>query len=309
MKKLFVTVVVILSAVLSLPAQTTNEEFKTRYETQVKRLGYDGIGVETLLDRWEKAFPEDLDMLLGKYNYYLSKSVSSQIVPKDQDRFLGAKPMLSLKDSLGKDVKYFQENFYVDSLFALSSQAIDKAIKLFPDRLDLRIVKITSLIGYEKESPDMATSALSSLIDYDGTSHPVWKYGEETADKDLFSSAIQEYCATFYSIGTGTSYESFRSLSEKMLKYHPDNAVFMTNLGTWNFVVKKDNKAALKYYNKVLKMEPDNYTAIKNCVLMATRDKNVKLEKKYLPMLAKYGQSDAEKMSAQARIDALNSKK
>lgn len=309
MKKLFVTVVVILSAVLSLPAQTTNEEFKTRYETQVKRLGYDGIGVETLLDRWEKAFPEDLDMLLGKYNYYLSKSVSSQIVPKDQDRFLGAKPMLSLKDSLGKDVKYFQENFYVDSLFALSSQAIDKAIKLFPDRLDLRIVKITSLIGYEKESPDMATSALSSLIDYDGTSHPVWKYGEETADKDLFSSAIQEYCATFYSIGSGTSYESFRTLSEKMLKYHPDNAVFMTNLGTWNFVVKKDNKAALKYYNKVLKMEPDNYTAIKNCVLMATRDKNVKLEKKYLPMLAKYGQSDAEKMSAQARIDALNSKK
>lgn len=308
MKKLFVTIVVILSAVLSLQAQTSNEEFKTRYETQVKRLGYDGIGVETLLDRWEKAFPEDLDMLLGKYNYYLSKSVSSQIVPKDQDRFLGAKPMLSLKDSLGKDVKYFQENFYVDSLFALSSQAIDKAIKLFPDRLDLRIVKITSLIGYEKESPDMATSALSSLIDYDGTSHPVWKYGEETADKDLFSSAVQEYCATFYSIGTGTSYESFRSLSEKMLKYHPDNAVFMTNLGTWNFVVKKDNKAALKYYNKVLKMEPDNYTAIKNCVLMATREKNAKLEKKYLPMLAKYGQTDAEKMSAQARIDALNSK-
>ena len=70
--------------------------------------------------------------------------------------------------------------------------------------------------------------------------------------------------------------------------------------------------AAVHYrfdYNKVLKAEPGNYTAIKNCVLMATRDKNVKLEKKYLPMLAKYGQSDAEKMSAQARIDALNSKK
>lgn len=308
MKRLFIVVLAAFGALLPLGAQSTSEEFNTRYENLVKHVGVDGVGVETLLNKWENEFPDDLNMLVGKFNYYLAKSESSSVVAKDQDRFLGAKPMLTLKDSLGKDVNYFQEPFFDDSLFAVSSQAIDKAVKMFPDRLDLRFCKITALLTYEKDSPDMAASTLASLIDYNGTSHPVWKYGDDVAEKDLFESGIQEYCASLYSIGSPVSYESFRSLSEKMLKYQPDNSIFMTNLGTYYFVVRKDNKTALKYYNKVLKKEPDNYTAIKNCVLMARKDKNIKLEKKYLPMLVKYSPDETEKISAQARLDALNSK-
>ena len=222
---------------------------------------------------------------------------------------MGAKPMLSLKDSTGADVNYFEETVYSDSLFALSSQAMDQAIRLYPDRLDLRFSKITSLIGYEKESPDMATSALSALIDYNGTRHPSWQYDGEPVDKDIFESGVQEYCATFYTIGSPVSYESFRTISEKMLKYDPKNPLFLSNLGTYYFVAKRDNKTARKYYDKVLKIEPSNYTAIKNSVLMARRDKNVKMEKKYLPMLVRYGADDAEKASAQARLTSLTSKK
>ena len=35
-------------------------------------------------------------------------------------------------------------------------------------------------------------------------------------------------------------------LSEKMLKYLPKSTVFMNNLGSYNFVVKQDYKAARK---------------------------------------------------------------
>lgn len=308
MKKLFLAVSVILAAAFSLSAQTTSAEFKSRYESQVKRVGYDGLGVETLLNRWEAAFPEDVDMLVGKFNLYFGQSVRTEVVAKNQDRFMGEKPMLALKDSLGRDVNYFQETFYDDSLFAMSARAIDKAIKLYPERIDLRFCKITALMAYEKESPDMATAALSNLIDYNGTARPSWKYGGETAEEDLFESGIQEYCATLFTIGSPASYESFRTLSEKMLKYSPDSPNFMTNLGSYFFVVKKDNKAAAKYYNKVLKKDPENYTAIKNMVLMARKDKNVKQEKKYLDMLQKYSPDEIEKQSAKVRFDALNAK-
>lgn len=308
MKKLFIMALAVFAAAITLSGQTTSEEFKSRYDNLTRRLGQDGIGVETLLDKWEKAFPEDIDMLVGKFNYYLAKSAYAEVVSKPQERFLGEKPVISLKDSLGNDVRYFQVTSYEDSLFAMSSQAIDKAIKLSPDRLDLRYCKITALLAYEKDSPDMATAALSSLIDYNGTSHPAWQYGDEPAEAGLFEDGIQEYCASLYSIGSPASFESFRSLSEKMLKYSPGSSVFMTNLGTYYFVARNDNKTAMKYYNKVLKKEPDNYTAIKNSVLMARKDKNLKLEKKYLPMLAKYSPDEAEKMSAQARLDALNAK-
>ena len=122
-------------------------------------------------------------------------------------------------------------------------------------------------------------------------------------------AGIQEYCASFYAIGTPNSYESFRTLSEKMLKYEPKNPLFLSNVGTYHYIARKDNKTARKYYDRVLKIDPSNYTAIKNSVLMARRDKNVKLEKKYLPMLAKYGADETEKASAQARLTALNTKK
>lgn len=293
---------------LSAAAQTSSADHKLRYENQVKRLGYAGIGVEGILDRWEADFPDDADMLYGKFNYYLAKSISTQVVVKDDNRFLGDKPMLTLKDSLGRDVNYFQETFYDDSLFAISSKAIDKAIKLYPDRLDLRFDKATALIAYEKESPDMTTALLSGLIDYNFSVKPSWKYREQKADDDLFELGIQDFCAALFAQGTTGSYEAFRTLSEKMLKYQPKNTLFQSNLGTYAFVVKKDNKTARKYFDKVLKAEPDNYTAIKNSVLMARREKNIKLEKKYLPMLIKYSPDENERKSAQARLDAFNSK-
>ena len=42
---------------------------------------------------------------------------------------------------------------------------------------------------------------------------------------------------------------------------------------------------------------------------MARRENNAKLEKKYLAMMAQYGESEVDRMSAKARLDALNQKK
>ena len=63
-----------------------------------------------------------------------------------------------------------------------------------------------------------------------------------------------------------------------------------------------------KWYNKVLKIEPDNYTAAKNCVLLARTEKDTKLEKKYLPALIRATDSEMERASCEARLAVLNKK-
>lgn len=308
MKKFLIPALVAVLVSIQFPAHAqkpSQADYLDRYTLLVNKLGVEGVGVETLLQRWGKDYPDDMDMLLGKFTYYLSKSQSNSMEKIDAPKYLGEAPTLTLKDSLGNDVNYFQVTNYDDELFGQATQAIDKAIGLAQDRLDLRLYKIAALIGYEKGSPDMALSGLKELIDYDGHSHPTWIYPGLEPGPDLFPSLVQEYCYTFFRQATPASYEAFKEVSEKMAGYYPKNTVFLTNIGSYYLVYKHDSKNALKMYNKVLKKVPGDYTAIKNCVLLARSDKNKKLEKKYLAMLAKVTPDETEKLQAEARLKSL----
>jgi tetratricopeptide (TPR) repeat protein len=301
--------ILFLAIFMALPAfsqaLTTRQAYKDRYRLLVSKLGNDGVGIETLLNQWAEDYPDDLDMLLGKFSYYLAKSQSETVERMDRSKYLGAGPALTLKDSLGNDVNYFQVTNFDDARFGLATQAIDRAIGLNQNRLDLRFYKISALISYEKESPDMALSDLKALIDYQGVSHPRWEYPDMEVTDEVFAASVQEYCYVFFRIGSPSSFEAFREISQKMLAYFPDDPVFQTNLGSYELVYKQNNKAALKIYKKVLKKHPDDYPTIKNCVLLARSDKNTKLEKKYLPMLIRTTTDEAEKAAATARLNAL----
>lgn len=297
-----------LAISLTAIAQTpSSKDFQDRYDLLVSKLGPTGVGIETLLDRWAAAYPDDVQMLTGKFSYWFSKSQTLQLVPKSQQKFLGENPTVVLKDSTGADVNYFQETMYDDELFGEAQKALEKAIQLYPDRLDLRFLKVASLIGYEKESPDMALSSLKSLMIYNATQHPKWEYpGVEKVDNEFFSAALQEYCYLFFRYGTPATYEAFKELSQQMLTYEPKNVLFLDNIGSYWLVARKDNKTAMKYYSKVLKIKADDLTAIKNIIILARNSNNVKLEKKYLPQLIKYTQDEKEKITAQARLKSLS---
>lgn len=303
--KRFFLIAISFAMTFTSVAQTSKDEYMNRYVLLVSKLGQTGVGIETLINKWEADFPGDVDMLCAKFNYYYAKCQKSEIVRKDQPKFLGNTPLLALDDSTGVKANYFEEVMFDDEMYGIATKALDDAIAASPDDISLRFSKITSLVGYEKESPDMATQSLRSLIDYNCTSHPQWKYdGKEFSDSD-FTSSILEYCVAFFRIGSPASLESFKSLSEKMCSYYPKNVDFITNLGSYYFVAKNDYRNALKYYNKAIKIDPTNYSAVKNCVLLARKSKNVKLEKKYLAQLISVTTDEVEKESCRARLQAM----
>ena len=311
MKSLKTIICGLLVAAMALPlaAQTeTKESYQEKYNRMVQKSGAAGLGIETLLNKWLADYPGDADALLGKFLYYYAKSQTSQVVVKDKKKFLGQDPVLTLADSLGKVSYYFEELFFDDDVFGQAMQAADKMIRSYPDRIDLRFYKIAALTGYEKENPDMALSELRSLVDYNASVKPAWVHPEYVVNEDFITAAIQEYCVNFFRYATPASYEAFRSLSQRMLDYYPDNTMFLNNMGSYYFVVAKDEKNAQKYYSKVLKIKKDDNTAIRSCILMYRQSKNVKMEKKYLELMAKYGESDTDRQSAQMRLEFLNKK-
>ena len=301
-KRIFMTLAALLTA-LHMAAQT--QDFERRYNLLVSQVGPAGVGIETLINNWAKADQDNDRMLTAKFHYYLTKAQRTEVVTKETKKYLGTDPVLSLKDSTGADVFYFQVLAYDDELFREAINAVDRAIEVYPERLDFRFMKTNAYVSYERESPDIALANLIGLTKDFVKGTEEWTYDGNPADAEFFADAMQEYCISFYTLATPSSYEAFRKLSEVMIGVYPSNMAFLSNIGTYHMLVKDDCKTALKYYNKVLKKNPSDYTAIKNSCLAARKLGNVKMEKKYLTKLAEHG-TDIEKAQAKARIDALN---
>lgn len=276
MKRVLTVVILMLAAVVSM-AQTA-DAFRSQCERQMRVAGVAGPGVETVLDKWAAAYPDDPAMLEARFNYYLAKSQSERVLPLvGKKRFLGEEPLFTLRDSTGAPVPYFRVPEYDDSLFRMSQHAIDRAIALKPESLLYRFDRISALTAYEKDSPDMAATAVLDLIDYNSKEHPSWEYEGVRVSAEQFKAYIQQYCFVFYRIGSANSYEAFRIVSERMLRDDPRNTNFLDNLGSYWQVARRDDRKAAKYYRKALKIDPDDDVAKKNLSII---EKNKQSNKK-----------------------------
>lgn len=270
-RRFFLFFALLVSLPAALLAQSTQQEYYDKYLRLTSRLGYDGVGMETYIDRWEEAFPQDGRMLEAKSNYFYAKSVHTEAVVKDKSRYLGNPPLMTLKDSLGRDVNFFEEDFFDDALFAQAVSAIDKAIELYPDDLAYRADKISLLLAYEKESPDLARKEIESLLAYQKKSHPAWVVSGTAVAESDFVNLMSGYCYRLYNCGSPVGYEAFGSISMELSKMYPKETVFLDNIGSYYLVCKGNERKAVKYYKKALKLDPDDKVAQTNMSIIERR--------------------------------------
>lgn len=263
MKRLMTAAV--FAAICSVcPAQT---DYRAAYERQVRNVGYCGVGVENILDKWEEADPGNIFAIEGRINYHYTKNQRTELVPMDKIKYMGKKAVLTMKDSLGLPVRYFEDVIFDDSQFAECQKLIDKAIESDPLELPFRENKVVTMIAYEKESPELAFGIIKDLIAFNKSSKPEWKSFGEPAAQGEFESLVQGFCFSLYTIGSEKSYLYFKEISALMAKQFPKNANFLCNVGTYYLIAADDPKTALKYYGKVLKSDPENEAAKANTLL------------------------------------------
>ena len=160
-----ILVILLSLAALSVSAQETytQEEFLRRYNNLVSRVGAAGVGVETLLNRWQEAYPEDVQQMLARFNFCYTRCQTTRLEQKPVDRYLGREPLLPMTDSLGNKCNYFEVTDFDEELYAQANLAIDQAIAAAPDHLDYRLVKLDAMMAFEQGNPDMTLQQLLNL--------------------------------------------------------------------------------------------------------------------------------------------------
>lgn len=307
--KRILLIISLLAAVFAASAQEiTRAEYLRKYTNLVNRVGPGGLGVETLLDKWEAEWPDDPQQMLARFSFCITRARSTQIVQLDKDRYLGRDPIIPMKDSTGRKCNYFEDYEFDEDLYAQANLCINKAIEARPFRLDYRMAKIDAMLAFEKEQPEMTLVELKALADKNAKERPVWEYeGLDRVSEDQFKAFMQDYCVALFRLGSDASAEAFRDLSAHLLTYYKNEPLFLNNLGSY-YLVKNDYKQAQKYFDMVLKKHPDDMSALKNSLLMARAKKDPKLEKKYLALMAQHGATETDRASAQMRLDAFGKK-
>lgn len=261
-----------ISAILCLSAAAqTSDSYLKVYNNLVSRVGYDGIGIWGLLEKWSKADSCGVDLQVAKFNYHFARSRKDSITIHPGRKFLGMDPVLSLKDSTGKDINYFSEPFYDPVEFNLAISDLDMAIATNNDRLDLYATMADALSAFEKGKADMTLRFLSGMIERNYRKGNKWVLPGQEVGKDSFPELMQTYCYLMYQKGTPEGYEAFKTLSEAMLKHEKNNVNFINNLGSYYLVCKQNDKNAMKYYTKSLRIKPDDEVAAKNIKLIERR--------------------------------------
>ena len=114
-------------------------------------------------------------------------------------------------------------------------------------------------------------------------------YPIQKMDEGFFPEAMQEYCRSFYTVGSEAAMNAFFNLSKRLYELYPSNVYFLSNMATYNLVTRNDPKTALKLYNKVLKKVKNDETALRNSYVAASKLGNDKLKEKYRQQLVHYG--------------------
>ena len=259
----------LFALLISTALHSTAQDFKTQYSELNEK--NDTIGEVALLKKWEAAKPTDPHLFIAYFNFYVNKSrdeyISIQKKQKEETDF-------QISDSTGKTVGYLGSTVRYNPVYLSKGFSyIDKAIQLYPDRLDLRFGKIY-MLG-ECENYDEFTTQIVAAIEHGVKIKSRWHWLDDSVLQDgktYFLTAIQDYIGTLYNAGDG-HFTSIRSIAETVLKYYPDNVENLSNIAI-TYLVNSEYDKALVYLTKAEKIAPNDPIVLNNIAEAYKRKKD-----------------------------------
>lgn len=289
-----------MAIMMFIAVNSYGQDFKKEFiELTAKN---DTTGEAAILTKWEKKTPNDPELFIAYFNYYIQKSLM-EVVEKEKPTSKGSKVKDSLKKVAGTIASILKRDMY----FKKGMEYIDQGIAMYPNRLDMRFGKIY-VLGL-KEKYHEFTDEIVKAIEYSGTNNNAWVRTDNNPEKDtkkFMLNSVQGYVAQLYQTKDEVVLDDMKRVSETVLKYYPDHVESLSDLSIVYFIRKEYDKG-IEQLLKALKITPDDYIVLNN-IAQAYKAKGDKENAiKYYELLMKYGDEQA-KMSARQEINGLKSK-
>lgn len=243
----------------------------------------------SLLDEWERAEPHNTTMLVAQFNRYAGEIVSKSM-GVSEELPVGASNPMALTDSLGNTSGYLYEYYLTnDSLLMVSIDYIDRAKAVAPERVDLRMGKISAYWIAGNNYLDSYLAEIAALLGDLADKKREWFYGPtETISREEIADAVQDYCAQLFSLGSDEGNAAVESVSKRVLTLFPKNSSAHANLGS---VASRrgELKLAEKEYRKGLKLAPNDTVILRNLAIVCKKQSKTTDSAKYIARLKEVG--------------------
>lgn len=257
MKKRFLfSIVLVVFLTQSLWGQDFRAEFQRLFAEK------DFGGMETLLKNWEKLEPNNPELYVSYFNFYFNKS-REEVVTLTSEPTSDETVKLSKEGDdkavafLGSQVRFEKESFEKGIAY------INKGIRKFPDRLDMRLGKIYAMgqVGNFQE----VSNELIKLIERSDQNKNAWLWMENKRVKNplpFMLDAIQDHIVGLFNAGPDFI-ENFKTVAETVLKFYPKSVKNLSNLAVY-YLVRMEYKKALEPLLRAEKIAPRDYIVLNN---------------------------------------------
>lgn len=294
MNRLLILFLACVIAQFSYGATVSENEWYEKYLSCAK--DSDLRVLKAIIEQWEQAEPESPDVYAAWYNYYIKLALTdvvtlTTIPPEDNQK------ALQFVDSTGVVAGYmYDTKAFNDSIIQIGYQKLDVAIRLYPDRLDLPLGKVTMLFRQDHYSE--AITELWRVIDYSEKNGNRWLWTLNQPVEDgvyVFKDSMQDY---FVQLVDAEQSDFAQQLVDRMLQLYPSDIIFRSDKASLLAIANRYSEA-LPLYLSIYKDNPDNIIVASNIAHIYYTQGDKKQTVKYYSKLVQCGDSEIEDIAKQ----------
>lgn len=299
MKRFAISLIVVL--LTGVAFAQTKAELYDKFSNSVSER--DTSTIVSLISDWEKLYPGDAELYSLRANYYFMNAVNEVVMISEEEPTDGRR-YLVFDDSLGVTRYIYSEAKFDSVNIGLTEGVLAEGIAKYPDRLDLRLGKVTIHLSLNENT--LAVQEIQSALERSLTNHNKWvgtlDEPIETDGVSYLRDCVQEYFAGFFNTD---DLESAKSVIDAAIRFYPNDAIFLADMAAICYY-SGDLENALKWYLSSRENAPDDMLVTNNIARIYEELGDKQNAVKFLRIVADSNDQEFAE-SAKADLKRLNS--